>query len=51
MESGNTKEAIEFFQKGLHIYQQLAEADPNDTWNQESITWYTDQIKGAKTNP
>jgi hypothetical protein len=29
----------------------IAEADPSNTADGESLTWYTDQIKAAKTNP
>ncbi|MFO0014794.1 MAG: tetratricopeptide repeat protein [Planctomycetota bacterium] len=51
MEVGNTKEAIDFFEQGLDIYQKLSDSDPSNTADRENLTWYTDQIKAAKTNP
>jgi hypothetical protein len=33
------------------IYQRLIDSDPSNTADRESLTWYTEQTKAAKTNP
>ena len=50
VELGRTSDAVEFFQKGLDIYQRLVETDPNNTSDGESLVWYIEQIKATKLN-